>query len=691
MKLPKEYRAPDEAGGAAIEVQTNGHGLQGKYSTDGDYDEYAELPEAMRQARRWMVWRSEDNRKVPYYVSGRRRNGTLDTETDMAQFGTFEQAIAVVGRFDGLAFALGPDGTGDYWQGVDLDDVAEHGLHSVVDDLPGYTEQSPSGTGWHAVGYGRRFDNLGSNKTGVEAYSTARFFTVTGDCAGLHDPECLADFVASRIVPIHRKCEKSHESGIQDAQRTVSDETIADLRSALNAINADDRDPWIRIGHALHELGDVGRGLWFDWSQTSDKWKPGDAKQWATFKPASGIGIETVFYEAKSRGWLNPRSNAANVPTKSKTPAPAPADDLAQFDITGDIDAMRQKMLDEMHVLGNIALLGQFTVLYAPPNAGKTLLTLWLLRESIQDGNIDGERVFYVNCDDSFRGLIDKGEFARGVGFRMLGDGMRGFKSGDLLAILARMIEGGNAHGAVVILDTFKKFTDLMDKPKQGEINKTLRAFVQAGGTLIALAHVNKHRDADGKHVYGGTTDARDDADCAYIMDTSGADDECIVTFDNIKMRGDVARQARYQYDSSEGVAWLDRLESVREASDDDARRITKREERERAASDNPEIVTAATQALSNGDLNQRDLVKFVSGETGIGRDKIRRTVKALTGTDYFEGHKWERKTGENNASFYRLIPHPAAGLLDKHPAHPQTRKTRKPNGQNYEEMSNGW
>lgn len=353
MRIPEPMHpgAAGTATGASNKQNVIG---QHQYITAGDGVEYAELPEAMLQARRWLVWRSEDARKVPYYASNRRRNGKLDSEQDVAQFGTFEQALAVVSRFDGLAFALGPDGTGNHWQGIDLDDVAEYGLHHVVDDLPGYTEKSPSGAGWHAIGYGRSFDNLGSNKTGVEAYSAARFFTVTGDCAGLHEPECLADFVENQLVPIHRKREKSHDSA---AQRVVSDEVIADLRSALNAINADDRDAWVKVGHALRELGDIGRGLWLDWSQTSDKWQPGDAQQWSTFRPVSSIGVESVFHEAQSRGWLNPRSNAANTTssTSADTDTIAPLVDPATVTVGDMIDMPpppRRWLLDKLLPLG---------------------------------------------------------------------------------------------------------------------------------------------------------------------------------------------------------------------------------------------------------------------------------------------------------------------------------------------------
>lgn len=52
---------------------------------------------------------------------------------------------------------------------------------------------------------------------------------------------------------------------------TLPPETIQHLRSALMSMRADDYDLWIKCGMALKSLGDVGRGLWLEWSLTSEK------------------------------------------------------------------------------------------------------------------------------------------------------------------------------------------------------------------------------------------------------------------------------------------------------------------------------------------------------------------------------------------------------------------------------------
>lgn len=174
------------------------------------------LPSRMRKARRWLVWRSEVRSsgqkagKIPYYLDGskRGRGGSLDDAQDTARLGTFAEALALVqdGKFHGLGFALGPDGTGQYWQGIDFDDTANNGLEQLASCLPGYVETSPSGNGVHAIGYGRAFKALGSNGSGIEAYSGKRFFTVTGEslCAE-RKMSCLAEYVENELTPAYSK------------------------------------------------------------------------------------------------------------------------------------------------------------------------------------------------------------------------------------------------------------------------------------------------------------------------------------------------------------------------------------------------------------------------------------------------------------------------------------------------------
>lgn len=109
-----------------------------------------------------------------------------------------------------------------------------------------------------------------------------------------------------------------------DAAQSVTHAQVTELRSALNSIRADDWDTWIRMGMALRCLGDVGRELWLTWSQTSEKYKPSDARKWNTLRPtALHCDYKAVFAEAQRRGWVNPSSAAAQIAAPVATNAPS--------------------------------------------------------------------------------------------------------------------------------------------------------------------------------------------------------------------------------------------------------------------------------------------------------------------------------------------------------------------------------
>lgn len=108
---------------------------------------------------------------------------------------------------------------------------------------------------------------------------------------------------------------------------TSSTETIAlspidiqNLRSALLHIRADERKEWIKAGLALKSLGEIGRGLFMEWSATSRKFDPLDAADtWDTFAPTS-IDYKYIFAEAQRKGWINPAKRYQSETIEVKTP-----------------------------------------------------------------------------------------------------------------------------------------------------------------------------------------------------------------------------------------------------------------------------------------------------------------------------------------------------------------------------------
>ena len=335
---------------------------------------------------------------------------------------------------------------------------------------------------------------------------------------------------------------------------------------------------------------------------------------------------------------------------------------FARFSLIGRSGDMRQSMKEQVEVLPHLALLGQWTVFYAEPNCGKTLLTLWMLRESIRAGVIDGQRVFYLNCDDTYRGLVNKVEFAEEVGFNMMADGQNGFKSSVLLPELQRMARDGEASGTVVILDTLKKFIGLMDKARQTEANRVIRAFVMAGGTVIALAHVNNHRGEDGAPVYQGTTDQLDDADCGYTLDVVTRHESRAVTFRNMKARGDVASTYGLEYRSGAGMTWRQKLDSVQLM---DGKQISDAEKADKVAAAlerNAKLIDAIRAALADGPMRKTELVAAVREETAESKKTVLGVLDRHTGTRWADGHRWTATSPERNYMEFTALEKPLYG-----------------------------
>lgn len=145
-----------------------------------------------------------------------------------------------------------------------------------------------------------------------------------------------------------------------DAPVVLTLAQVQQLRNALLFLRADDRDLWVRMGMALKETGDVGRGVWLEWSATSAKFDPADAaRTWDSFAPTK-TGYRAVFNEARRQGWVNPKKQSTlqgqpsceiefawPVPLK----LPAALNAIKPLDPVAIPDALRAWALDGAHRL----------------------------------------------------------------------------------------------------------------------------------------------------------------------------------------------------------------------------------------------------------------------------------------------------------------------------------------------------
>lgn len=300
-----------------------------------------------------------------------------------------------------------------------------------------------------------------------------------------------------------------------------------DLRSALASMRADDRDLWVRMGHALKHLGDQGMGLWLEWSQTSPKYDPADAMRvWESFKP-SHTGYQAVFAEAQRRGWANPavgrppvedEPEADRDPTSTGIPV-----DLFEVLSIADLRALP----DALWIIDKIIPKAGLGFIYGPPGSYKTFvccdlgLTLaygcpqWLDKDIKHPGS-----VLYI-ANEGAAGLknrITAWQTKAGVvddtdRFRLIRKSMSFMDLADVARLERTVAAEVEARGAVdtIFVDTVSRVLPGADE----NLQKDMTIFVAAcdrlreafGATVIGVHHTNKQGEMRGSTVFLGQGD----------------------------------------------------------------------------------------------------------------------------------------------------------------------------------------
>lgn len=387
----------------------------------------ASLPAWLREVKRFLLWRKDapiggaakKPRKVPHYADGGPRRA-LDTDADRARLVTLAQALAALraapDKWAGVGFALGPDGEGGCWQGIDLDDLASNPhLAKASESLKGYVERSPSGNGIHAIGYGPHFQSFGSDGSGVEAYSDRRFFTVTGHSlrdAGKQDlTDCVASLAQYRTAGRLVRSAPAANAEAWENYFELTPERLRDLRAALAHLDPDPREEWIAVGMAMKGGGDEAFEVWDEWSARSAKYAVEDARQtWSSFNPTK-TGLGAVFKKAEKAGWTNPRRSGGNERDISVKAANDDACDRFPFESAG---ALVKNVRAPQYLIDGLIEAGALGMLFGDPGAGKSFLAIdWSC--SVATGTpwlgraVDQGPVFYI-----------AGEGHSGMGRRLL-------------------------------------------------------------------------------------------------------------------------------------------------------------------------------------------------------------------------------------------------------------------------------
>jgi len=325
---------------------------------------------------------------------------------------------------------------------------------------------------------------------------------------------------------------------------------------------------------------------------------------------------------------------------------------LAKKSLRGKAAEYEARSVATTLLFGEVCLTGEVTLWYGAPNAGKTLIYLALLDEAVTLGRVAPGNVYYINADDSSEGFATKLRLADDLGVHTLCPGQNGFEPHHLGSMLSTMAEQKKAKGVVVIVDTAKKFCDLMSKREASEFGDICRRFTMAGGTVLLLAHTNKNASASGQLIYAGTADLLQDADAAYILTPLEAEgDDSVIEFIVKKQRGVGVQPAAYAYAGGPGISYAERLTSVR-LVDPAALGSLHREIDDRVDEPVIEVIKACIEA---GVVQKMALAKAAAKRAKISVRAAMRVLERYTGESP-GNHQWTYRVKERGAKVFELL-----------------------------------
>lgn len=326
----------------------------------------------------------------------------------------------------------------------------------------------------------------------------------------------------------------------------------------------------------------------------------------------SGTGIN---HYLNDDGWADICfGNIGGIPDGTIASIRPPAYAALEFD--GDVSALFSdvvlreedviKMVEAEFLINNMIVRGHVAAYVAPGNGGKTTLFMFFCEKL----SAMGIKVLYINVDGSPGDLKRHHEHAVKHKYLVIAPDARDGKStSDVLEKLHAIADGPYpCDEYVFILDTLKKFVDVIDKRQAKDLYKLMRTLTVKGATICLLGHCNKHKDDDGKLIFEGTADLRNDLDeLIYLDSCKNEQKETLeVTTRPDKVRADF-KPISFEID-------LKNDRKVRELSS--VINIIAKDERE--------LIDLIKAAISEGNRSQKDIINWVKGKTIAGEKKIR-------------------------------------------------------------------
>lgn len=274
---------------------------------------------------------------------------------------------------------------------------------------------------------------------------------------------------------------------------------------------------------------------------------------------------------------------------------------------------------------------GLVTVIAAPPNGGKTTISMHIAKVLAAKGF----QVIYIDYDSAGIHVREYFEYAKASNFEYWAELDSDTDAEQLVNYLVGASKNeSNQSECIYIFDTLKKFTNLMTKSKVAEFMSKMRTLTRHGATVILLAHTNKRPESNGSYLFEGVGDVKNDCDnLFYLIPIKNHDGSTTVTvdFENGGKKKALLEPCTF-------VIQSDR--TVNLAND-----YAQPEDLKNYELDKDDIETIIG-ILSNGELNESTLVELCQ-QQGISRRNGRRILRSYK--------CWNVRKGDKNATLYSL------------------------------------
>lgn len=210
---------------------------------------------------------------------------------------------------------------------------------------------------------------------------------------------------------------------------------------------------------------------------------------------------------------------------------------LEKFYANQTTDEMMANIQDAEFCYAELIPRGHLVMTVAPANTGKTAFAIHASAEMAKSGY----EVLYINADASASDLKFYHNHARTNGYALISPDLSNQSTDDIVKLMEEMAQSSeDLTNLVIVLDTLKKFVEIIEKKNAKGLLKTLRSLTAKGITVIRLGHTNKNNDSAGKLIYEGTGDIRNDADELYYMESVKQDGVLKVSIYMDKCRAEV-------------------------------------------------------------------------------------------------------------------------------------------------------